>query len=231
MAQPAPRAHRGGPAAAAARPAAARRARARSASRASSSTSSTSSRRTAPTTRCSATSTQGNGDPRLCIFGERVTPNQHKLAREFVLLDNTYCAGILSADGHQWSTTAIGTDYMERSFAGWPRSYPDGMGEDEADALAYSPAGFIWDNALRARQDAPQLRRVHGARRALARPAAARARPTSSPATATWKGETRRGRLREPPGDRDDPPVLADRLRRLGDGGARPVPGRLHPGS
>jgi YVTN family beta-propeller protein len=91
----------------------------------------------------------GNGDPRLCIFGERVTPNQHKLAREFVLLDNTYCAGILSADGHQWSTTAIGTDYLERSFAGWPRSYPDGMGEDEADALAYSPAGFIWDNALR----------------------------------------------------------------------------------
>jgi YVTN family beta-propeller protein len=91
----------------------------------------------------------GNGDPRLCIFGERVTPNQHKLVREFVLLDNTYCAGILSADGHQWSTTAIGTDYLERSFAGWPRSYPDGMGEDEADALAYSPAGFIWDSALR----------------------------------------------------------------------------------
>ncbi len=91
----------------------------------------------------------GNGDRRLCIFGERVTPNQHRLVREFVLLDNTYCAGILSADGHQWSTTAIGTDYLERSFAGWPRSYPDGMGEDEADALAYSPTGFLWDNALR----------------------------------------------------------------------------------
>ena len=91
----------------------------------------------------------GNGDPRLCIFGAPVTPNQHKLVREFALLDTTYCAGILSADGHQWSTTAIGTDYLERSFAGWPRSYPDGMGEDEADALAYSPAGFLWDNALR----------------------------------------------------------------------------------
>jgi YVTN family beta-propeller protein len=91
----------------------------------------------------------GNGDPSLCIFGAKVTPNQHRLVREFVLLDNTYCAGILSADGHQWSTTAIGTDYLERSFAGWPRSYPDGMGEDEADALAYSPAGFVWDNALR----------------------------------------------------------------------------------
>jgi YVTN family beta-propeller protein len=91
----------------------------------------------------------GNGNPSLCIFGEQLTPNQHQLARQFVLLDNTYCSGILSADGHQWSTTAFSTDYMEKSFAGFPRSYPDGMGEDEADALAYSPAGFIWDNALR----------------------------------------------------------------------------------
>ena len=91
---------------------------------------------------------EGNGDPALCVFGERITPNQHKLAREFVLLDNTYCAGILSADGHQWSTTAFATDYMEKSFAGFPRSYPDGMGEDENDALAYSPAGFIWDNVI-----------------------------------------------------------------------------------
>jgi YVTN family beta-propeller protein len=92
---------------------------------------------------------EGNGDPSLCIFGEKVTPNQHKMVRDFVLLDNTYCCGILSADGHQWSTTAFGTDYLERSFAGWPRSYPDGMGEDEEDALAYSPAGFLWDNAIR----------------------------------------------------------------------------------
>ncbi len=91
----------------------------------------------------------GNGDPSLVLFGERVTPNQHKMVREFALLDNTYCSGILSADGHQWSTTAFGTDYLERSFAGWPRSYPDGMGPDEIDALAYAPSGFIWDNALR----------------------------------------------------------------------------------
>jgi YVTN family beta-propeller protein len=92
---------------------------------------------------------EGNGDPSLCIFGEKVTPNQHKIAREFVLLDNTYCSGILSADGHQWSTTAFGTDYLEKSFAGWPRSYPDGMGPDDADALAYAPSGFIWDNSIR----------------------------------------------------------------------------------
>ena len=91
----------------------------------------------------------GNGDPALCIFGEEVTPNQHKLVREFALLDNTYCSGILSAEGHQWSMTAFSTDYVERSFAGWPRSYPDGMDVDEVDALAYAPSGFIWDNALR----------------------------------------------------------------------------------
>ncbi len=92
---------------------------------------------------------EGNGNPSLCIFGEEVTPNQHKLVREFVLLDNIYCSGILSADGHQWSTTAFGTDYLEKSFAGWPRSYPDGMGEDDVDALAYAPTGFLWDNCLK----------------------------------------------------------------------------------
>ena len=91
---------------------------------------------------------EGNGDPSLCIFGERVTPNEHKLARDFVLLDNTYCSGILSADGHEWADTALATDYMERSFAGFPRSYPDGMEDDDVDALAYSPAGFLWDDAI-----------------------------------------------------------------------------------
>ena len=91
---------------------------------------------------------EGNGDPELCVFGESITPNQHKMVRDYVLLDNTYCSGILSADGHQWADTAIATDYMEKSFAGFPRSYPDGMADNEVDALAYSPAGFIWDNAL-----------------------------------------------------------------------------------
>ncbi len=90
----------------------------------------------------------GDGDPSLCVFGEEITPNQHKLVRDFVLLDNTYCSGILSADGHQWADTAFATDYMEKSFAGFPRSYPDGMEDDDVDAMAYSPAGFLWDNAI-----------------------------------------------------------------------------------
>lgn len=91
---------------------------------------------------------EGNGDPSLCIFGEEITPNQHKMVRDFVLLDNTYCSGILSADGHQWADAGITTDYMEKSFAGFPRSYPDGMEDSDVDAIAYSPAGFIWDNVL-----------------------------------------------------------------------------------
>jgi YVTN family beta-propeller protein len=91
---------------------------------------------------------EGNGNPSLCIFGAGISPNQHKMVREFVLLDNTYCSGILSADGHQWSDTAFATDYMEKSFAGFPRSYPDGMEDSDVDALAYAPSGFIWDNAL-----------------------------------------------------------------------------------
>lgn len=90
----------------------------------------------------------GNGDAELCIFGEKVTPNQHKMVRDFILLDNTYCSGILSADGHLWTDTAFATDYTEKSFAGFPRSYTTGMSESGNDAMAYSPGGFIWDNVL-----------------------------------------------------------------------------------
>ena len=89
----------------------------------------------------------GDGDPNLCIFGSRVTPNQHKFAQDFVLLDNTYCSGIMSSEGHQWTDSAIANDYLERSYAGWPRSYPGGGGPEGRDALAYSPAGFIWSDA------------------------------------------------------------------------------------
>lgn len=92
--------------------------------------------------------TEGDGDPDLCVFGERITPNQHQIARSFALLDNTYCCGLLSADGHQWTDSALANDYVERSFAGWPRSYPGGAGPEGRDALAYSPAGFIWNDAL-----------------------------------------------------------------------------------
>jgi len=91
----------------------------------------------------------GNGDPSLCIFGEKVTPNLHKLSREFVLLDNTFCCSVQSADGHQWTDSAIANGYIERQVtSGFPRSYPGGKSDDAMDALAWSSSGFIWDNAL-----------------------------------------------------------------------------------
>jgi YVTN family beta-propeller protein len=89
---------------------------------------------------------EGNGDPSLVHFGEEVTPNCHKLTREFVLLDNFYCSGVLSADGHQWATEAYATGYLERAFGGFPRSYP----YDGGDALAYASSGFLWDDCLAA---------------------------------------------------------------------------------
>ena len=89
----------------------------------------------------------GNGAADLCIFGERVTPNQHQFVHDFVLLDNTYCSGILSAEGHQWTDSGMANDYIERSYAGWPRSYPGGAGPAGRDALSYSSAGFIWNDA------------------------------------------------------------------------------------
>src|SRR5262249_38062528 len=87
---------------------------------------------------------EGNGEPKLCVFGEEVTPNHHKLAREFTLFDNFYCSGVLSADGHTWVNEAYVSDYLEKSFGGFTRSYPD----DGSDPLAYVPTGFLWDNAL-----------------------------------------------------------------------------------
>jgi len=87
---------------------------------------------------------QGNGDINLVHFGREVTPNHHKLAETFILLDNFYCSGILSADGHQWTDEAYVTDYIEKFFGDFTRSYP----YDGDDALAYASSGFIWDNVL-----------------------------------------------------------------------------------
>jgi DNA-binding beta-propeller fold protein YncE len=88
---------------------------------------------------------RGNGKPALCIYGRDVTPNQHALAESFVLLDNYYCNGVLSADGHSWATEGNSTPYLERSFGGFTRSYTFGD-----DPLTYSSSGFIWDHILAA---------------------------------------------------------------------------------
>jgi DNA-binding beta-propeller fold protein YncE len=105
---------------------------------------------------------EGNGDPNLCLFGERVTPNHHKLARQFVLLDNFYVEGEVSADGHQWTVGAYATDFVEKL---WPLSYrgkPTGSSiknlsvypsEGNFDAIARGAGGYLWDRCAEAGVD------------------------------------------------------------------------------
>lgn len=97
---------------------------------------------------------QGNGDPRLVLFGEAITPNHHALAREFILFDNFFVDGDVSADGHFWSMSATATDYVTRL---WSTTY-SGHSEEAFDApydgdeehdhpIAAPGSGFLWDRA------------------------------------------------------------------------------------
>jgi len=91
---------------------------------------------------------EGNGDPGLVLFGENITPNQHALAREFVLLDNFYVNGEVSADGHNWTMGAYATDYLEKN---WPTSY-GGRGGDypgEGKLAIANNKDFLWDMCQR----------------------------------------------------------------------------------
>lgn len=93
---------------------------------------------------------EGNGDPSLVLFGEQITPNQHALARQFVLLDNFYCNAEVSADGHNWSLGAYATDYLEKT---WPTSYGGRGGRYDAEGhreIANNKGGFLWDFCKRA---------------------------------------------------------------------------------
>lgn len=89
---------------------------------------------------------RGNGDAADAQFGYNVTPNGHALAKRFGLFDNFYDPSTLSADGHNWLLQADANDYLEKEFGAFYRSYP-ALG---ADALAYQPSGFIWNDALNA---------------------------------------------------------------------------------
>jgi YVTN family beta-propeller protein len=87
---------------------------------------------------------KGNGDTSLLLFGKRITPNHHALAENFVLLDNFYVDGEVSADGHNWSLGAYATDYMEKN---WPTSY--GSRGPGAVSLTAKNKLYIWDQAYR----------------------------------------------------------------------------------
>jgi len=96
---------------------------------------------------------QGNGDPKLCLFPEKVTPNHHQIAREFVLLDNFYVEGEVSADGHEWTMGAYATDFVEKA---WPLSYghnKHGKFPYPAEGnfpVAVPASGYLWDRAREA---------------------------------------------------------------------------------
>lgn len=91
---------------------------------------------------------RGQRDESLLMFGEQITPNHHKLANEFVLLDNLYCNGHVSADGHPWSTMAYNTDYIARN---WALTYSkrQGIDDDDDGDLSRAPSGYIWDMCKR----------------------------------------------------------------------------------
>lgn len=93
---------------------------------------------------------EGNGDTSLLLFGEKYTPNEHALAKEFVLLDNFYVDGEVSADGHNWSMGGYANDYLEKN---WPTHYGGRGGTYDAEGtrhIADPRDGFIWDQAKRA---------------------------------------------------------------------------------
>ncbi|MBI1325550.1 beta-propeller fold lactonase family protein [bacterium] len=91
---------------------------------------------------------KGNGDPDLCLFPEKVTPNQHAIVEEFVLLDNFYVESEVSADGHEWTMGAYATDFVERL---WPIGYRgDRRAPYPAEGkfeLATPAGGYLWDRA------------------------------------------------------------------------------------
>ena len=96
----------------------------------------------------------GNGDARLVLFGEAVTPNHHALAHEFILFDNFFVDGDVSADGHLWSMAATASDYVTHL---WTTTYsghseeafdaPYDGDEDHDHPIAAPGSGFLWDRA------------------------------------------------------------------------------------
>ena len=103
---------------------------------------------------------EANGDPLLVMYGEDITPNQHKLARQFGILDNFYDSGEVSGDGHVWSTAAITSDYTEKTWEITYRSKERGYDYEgyvgDANPMTIGipdvnepETGYLWTNLAR----------------------------------------------------------------------------------
>src|SRR5204863_1298621 len=96
---------------------------------------------------------EGNGDPKLCLFPEQITPNHHALAREVVLLDNFYVDAEVSADGHECTMGAYATDFVEKT---WPLNYAHNKTgkfpypSEGRFPIAAPAGGYLWDRAREA---------------------------------------------------------------------------------
>jgi len=88
----------------------------------------------------------GNGDPKLVLFGDDVSPNHHQIARDYVLLDNLYCDSEVSLDGHSWCDAAIATDYRQRRVGVSYTGHGDVPGNKDMEDPA---GGFFWDACQR----------------------------------------------------------------------------------
>jgi DNA-binding beta-propeller fold protein YncE len=102
----------------------------------------------------------GNGDPSLTMYGEDITPNQHAMALQFGVMDNFYDSGDVSGNGHVWSNTAIGTDYLDKTwqanYGRGQRSYDyEGMVADGFPIEQHIPdvnepsSGYLWGDITR----------------------------------------------------------------------------------
>ena len=93
----------------------------------------------------------GDGDRSLTMYGAEITPNEHKLALQFGVLDNFYDSGDVSANGHLWSDASATSDYIEKIwpiiYRGSERPLNQGNTLDQGIPLPDDPGtGFLWDN-------------------------------------------------------------------------------------
>ncbi len=97
-----------------------------------------------------------DGDPSLVYFGRSVTPNAHALAERYGTFDRFFVNAEVSADGHNWTTAAYATDYVEKTvqpnYSSRGRTYDyegTNRGVIPDDDVNAPVSGYLWDRALK----------------------------------------------------------------------------------